>query len=61
MTKSTLPDKSGIPEILKKYSQHFESLSTNVSIVGKDLLIQVIGEKTLYSKGFTSNVKDILT
>ena len=37
MIKNTLPDKSGNCESLKK-SQHFGSLSTNVAIVGEDLL-----------------------
>ena len=48
-----------------------ESFSTNVPIVREDLLkafcrlfylqfvLQVISEKTLYSKGFTSNLRDI--
>ena len=38
MTKNTLPDKSGNLENLKKYSQQFGSISTNVAIVGEDLL-----------------------
>ena len=41
MTKNTLPDKSENPESLKifqKPSQHFKSFSTNVSVVGEDLL-----------------------
>ena len=64
--KKTFLDKSGNPESLKKQSQQFESFSTKVSIVGEDLLrtfyrlffffcsfvIQVISEKTVYSKGF---------
>ena len=37
MIKNTLPDKSGNPESLRK-SQQFESFSTNVPIVGEDLL-----------------------
>ena len=59
MIKNTLSDKSGNPESIEKQSQQFESFSTNVSIVGEDLLrafyrlfyynfvIQVISEKTL--------------
>ena len=39
MIKSTLPDKPGIPESLKKYSQQFESFSTNFPIVGEDIAI----------------------
>ena len=38
MIKNTLPDKSGNSESLKKWSQQFESFSTNVPIVGKDFL-----------------------
>ena len=38
MIKNTLPDKSGNPETLEKESQQFESFSTNVPIVGEDLL-----------------------
>ena len=38
MIKNTLPDKSGNPESLEKELQQFESFSTNVSIVGEDLL-----------------------
>ena len=38
MIKNTLPDKSGNSESLKKLSQHFGNLSTNVAIVGEDLL-----------------------
>ena len=38
MIKNTLPDKSGNPESLKKYSQQFESFSTNALKVDKDLL-----------------------
>ena len=70
MMKNTFPDKPWNPE---SQLQQFESFSTNVSIVGKDLLraftgcfiynfvIQVISEKTLCSKGFTSNLRDIST
>ena len=36
--KNTLPDKSWNPESLKKYSQQFESFSTNFLIVDEDLL-----------------------
>ena len=36
--KNTLPDKSGNSENFKKCSQQFESLSSNVPIVGEDLL-----------------------
>ena len=36
--KNTSPNKSGIPESLKKYSEQLESFSSNVHIVGKDLL-----------------------
>ena len=42
MIKNTLPDKSGNPESLEKESQQFENFSTNVSIVGEDVL-RVIG------------------
>ena len=38
MIKNTLPDKLGNPESLENQSQQFESFSTNVSIVGEDLL-----------------------
>ena len=38
MIKNTSLDKSENPEILKKESQLFESFSTNVPIVGEDLL-----------------------
>ena len=38
MIKNTFPDKSGNPENLKKSSQQFKSFSTNVLIVGEDLL-----------------------
>ena len=38
MINSTLPYKSGNPKSLEKESQNFESFSTNVSIVGEDLL-----------------------
>ena len=40
MIKNTLPDKSGNSESLEKQSQsqQFESFSTNVSMVGEDLL-----------------------
>ena len=38
MIKNTLSDKSGNPETLEKESQQFESFSTNVPIVGEDLL-----------------------
>ena len=33
-----LPDKTGNPESLKKYSQEMESFSTNVPIDDEDLL-----------------------
>ena len=60
MIKNTSPDKSWRPESLKKQLQQFENFSTDLAIVGQDLLrafygcfigsfvIQVI------SKGFTS-------
>ena len=38
MIKYTLPDKSGNHESLEKESKQFESFSTNVSIIGEDLL-----------------------
>ena len=38
MIKNILPDESGNPESLEKESQQFESFSTNVPIVGEDLL-----------------------
>ena len=38
MIKNTLPDKLGNPESLEKELQQFESFSTNVSMVGEDLL-----------------------
>ena len=38
MIKNTSPDKSGNPKSLKKQSQQFVIFSTNVPIVGKDLL-----------------------
>ena len=38
MIKNSLPDKSGNSESIRKKSQQFESFSTNVSIVGEDLL-----------------------
>ena len=34
MIKSTLPDKSGNPDSLKRPSQQFETFSTNVATVG---------------------------
>ena len=37
MIKNALPDKLGSPESLQK-SQQFESFSTNVAIIGNDLL-----------------------
>ena len=73
MIQKFLPDNSGNAESLKKILQQFESFSTNVSIVGEDLLraryrlfylqfyLQVISEKTLCSKGFISNLRDIFT
>ena len=36
--KITLSDKAGNAESLKKQSQQFESFSSNVPIIGKDLL-----------------------
>ena len=38
MIKDFLSDKLGNPESLKKLLQQFESFSTNMPIVGKDLL-----------------------
>ena len=38
MIRNTLPDKPGNPGILKKHLQEFESFSSNVPIVGVDLL-----------------------
>ena len=38
MTKNTSPDKSENPKSLKKQPQQFKSFSTNVPIVGEDLL-----------------------
>ena len=38
MIKNTLPNKSRYPESLKKQSEQLKSSSTNVHIVGKDLL-----------------------
>ena len=38
MIKNTLPDKLGNPESLEKESKEFKNFSTNVSIVGEDLL-----------------------
>ena len=38
MIKYTLPNKSGNLESLKKLSEQLESSSTNVHIVGEDLL-----------------------
>ena len=73
MIKITLPDKSGNPESLKNYLQQFKSFSTNVPIVGEDLLrafyrlfyLQFCDSidqwKTLYREGFTSNLRDIFT
>ena len=40
MIKNTLPDKPRNSESLKKYSQLFESFSTNVSLGSKDLLMK---------------------
>ena len=71
MIKHTLRGKLGNTESLKL--QQFESSSTNVPIVGEDLLrllyklsylqfvIQVISKKNLCSKGFTGNLRDIFT
>ena len=36
--KNTLPNKSGNPESLKKLSEQLENSSTNVHIIGEDLL-----------------------
>ena len=38
MIKNILPDETGNPESLEKESQQFESFSTNVPIIGEDLL-----------------------
>ena len=38
MIKNTLPNKSGNPKRLEKYSSQFEISSTNIHIVGEDLL-----------------------
>ena len=38
MIKNTSPDKSWRPESLKKQLQQFENFSTDLAIVGKDLL-----------------------
>ena len=69
--KNTLPEKSGNPESLEKYSQQFESFSTNVSAVGEDLLRTFFrlfylqfcdsSDQTLCSIGFTSNLGGIFT
>ena len=37
MIKNTLPDKSGVPESLKKLYQQFESFSSNFVIQFRDL------------------------
>ena len=66
MIKNTLPDKSGNLESPKIAT--VRKLSTNVSIVGEELLrafyrlfyLQVVSEKTLGSQGFTSNLRHIL-
>ena len=73
MTEDTLPSKSGNPQSLKKQSEQLESSLTNVHIVAEDLLrafeklfffygfvFQVISKKTLCSKDFTRNSRDIL-
>ena len=74
MINNTLPNKSGNPESLNKWSQQLEISSTNAHIVFEDLpimrstscficgfVIQVISEKALCSKGFTSNLTYIFT
>ena len=37
MIRNTLPNKSGNPESLEKFSQQLESSSTNVHTVGDDM------------------------
>ena len=73
MIKNTLPNKLGNSEILEKLSQKLESSSTNVHILGEDLLrafyklfyllfcVHVINEKTLCRKDFTRNLREIFT
>ena len=67
MIKNALPDKSRNPENLQKLLQQFEIYSTNAPIVRStgffiyNFVIQVISEKTLCRKGFTSNLRDIFT
>ena len=71
MIKNILPDNSRNPESLKKIL--VESFLTSAHRAGKDLLwvftvvvfivlwFKVISKKVLYSKGFTSNWRDIFT
>ena len=66
MIKTTVPDKSGNPASLKKLSQHFDSFSTKgvlqfllLFFLIYSFVIQMISEKTVCSKGFTSYLIDI--
>ena len=72
--KNTLPNKSGLPKILKKQSHRLECFQTNIHIIGGELLgalsksfylrfvFHIISDKiTLCSKVFTSSFWDIFT
>ena len=73
MIKNTLPDKSGNPKSVKKSSKQFKSFSTDVPIVGEDLLrafcwlfyLQFCDSndqwKNTVQEGFTSNLRYIFT
>ena len=53
MIKNVLPNKSGNAESLEKQSQQLESSSTNVHMVGEDLLRTVY--KLFYLRFCVSN------
>ena len=70
--KNTLPNKSGLPKILKKQSHQLECFQTNIHIIGRKLLgalsksfylrfvFHIIsGKITLCSNVFTSSFWDI--
>ena len=72
--KNTLPNKSGLPKILKKQSHRLECFQTNIHIIGGELLgvlsksfylrfvFHIISDKiTLCSNVFTSSFWDIFT
>ena len=72
MIKNTLPDKSGNPESLKNNGNSSKAFQLMCQWLARicwerstgcfiySFVIQVIREKTLCRKGFTSNLRDIL-